>query len=539
MSLKRKRLEKSKPEKLLKQSNMTLEHNFSISQFSLTDDDLKSSLDVSICTVTDSELSIEDFLQFKPDVDIRIESDSKSLEEQSNFLLQQLLKSFEIVKVIGDGNCFFRAVLKATGNNESEHLYLRKSVTDFMQRNPFLFQNEYVTNEYIMEYSNRLKAEGIWADSLIIHATSLYLETCIEIYIPGYSKPIKVNENSCSTIFLLNSDRNHFEILMSKHFDDNEEKLVIDLKSLKDMQLKKKFLMKKNESIMLDIKKVCPNSFKFPTNGKSIYQSIYDYYCFGTLPVEIENIPRTERTKSGRIKRTQSISNFTKTCRRYCIATNRENEFSMSRLIFFAEKSGCRYTIPYEDEIKSLIHHFHRATSNHYPSSITKTKIKDAGIFWIGMNERICKELLTCACKLIFPNKSTSKVVKKYQRIISQAPYERFQTDTADVSAEIQNGIISGKILGWTTNCVLLMVKDHFAKYLWSFLIPAKDAKSVARCLKTIFDDGHIPKMLHSDNGGEFKGEVKKLLSKFGIKHVKEGHIILNVKGSLKTAIGM
>ena len=137
------------------------------------------------------------------------------------------------------------------------------------------------------------------------------------------------------------------------------------------------------------------------------------------------------------------------------------------------------------------------------------------------MNERICKELLTCACKLIYPNKSTSKVVNKYQRIISQAPYERFQTDTADLSNEIQSGIISGKVLGWTTNCVLLMVKDHFAKYLWSFLIPAKNAKSVARCLRTMFNDGHIPKMLHSDNGGEFKGEVKKLLSEYSIKHVK------------------
>lgn len=466
MNLKRKRLEESKPEKFLKQSDMTLERSHTISQFSFTDDDCIPSLDVSICTVTDSELSVQDFLQIQPEVDFILESSSKSLEEQSNSLLQELLKSFEIVKVIGDGNCFFRAVLKATDNNESEHLYLRKSVTNFMKRNSFLFQTEYVTNEYIIEYSNRLNDEGIWADSLIIHATSLYLETCIEIYIPGYSKPIKVNEDSCSTIFLLNSDRNHFEVLMSKHFDDNEEKLVIDLKSLEDIQLKKKFLMKKNENIMLDITKVCPNSFKFPTNGKSIYQSIYDYSCFGTLPIEIENIPRTERTKGGRIKRTQTISNFTKICRRYCIATNRENEFSMSRLIFFAEKGGCRYTIPYDDEIKLLIHHFHRATSNHYPSNITKAKIKDAGIFWIGMNERICKELLTCACKLIYPNKSTSKVVNKYQRITSQAPYERFQTDTADLSNEIQSGIISGKVLGWTTNCVLLMVKDHFAKYL-------------------------------------------------------------------------
>ena len=79
MNLKRKRLEESKPEKIRKQSDMALERSPTISQFSFTDDDYIPSLDVSICTVTDSELSIQDFLQIQPDVDFILES--KSLEE--------------------------------------------------------------------------------------------------------------------------------------------------------------------------------------------------------------------------------------------------------------------------------------------------------------------------------------------------------------------------------------------------------------------------------------------------------------------------
>lgn len=152
---------------------------------------------------------------------------------------------------------------------------------------------------------------------------------------------------------------------------------------------------------------------------------------------------------------------------------------------------------------------------------VTKSKLQSEGIAWIGMQTRIDCELQHCGCNLVSPTKSNSKKVLGYTRIISMSPYDRFQADTADLSSEIQKGCKEGKVLGWKKPCILFLVKDHFAKYLWSFLIQSKNAISVKTCLEQLFLDGYIPKILHTDNGSEFKGDVSKLLSKFNIKHVK------------------
>jgi len=70
-------------------------------------------------------------------------------------------------------------------------------------------------------------------------------------------------------------------------------------------------------------------------------------------------------------------------------------------------------------------------------------------------------------------------------------------------------------------NECLLTIKDHFSKYCWCFLLPDKKASSVATALEKLFDTGNIPKLMHSDNGNEFKGEVSKLLESYSIKQVK------------------
>ena len=128
------------------------------------DADSEDSLILSICTMTDSDESGRKSIldDFDEEVNI-IETSDIILREQTSLLIDELQKKFKIIGVTGDGNCFFRAILKASDNDESEHLFLRISVCQFMQNHPILFENELVKKNYVLEYSDRLKLQGTWA----------------------------------------------------------------------------------------------------------------------------------------------------------------------------------------------------------------------------------------------------------------------------------------------------------------------------------------------------------------------------------------
>jgi len=115
--------------------------------------------------------------------------------------------------------------------------------------------------------------------------------------------------------------------------------------------------------------------------------------------------------------------------------------------------------VPYENEIKGLVFDAHRSTSNHYDIKETKNKLKASGIFWIGMKKRIEKELKICSCKLMICIRSNTKKVSVYRKIDSQKPRERFQADTTVIPFMIV-----------PSKQYLLNIKDHFSRFVWSFL---------------------------------------------------------------------
>ena len=517
MGLKRKSKVTTKPEKKLKTVENSLITGCLSSSPQIEEDAYIDSLDVSICTMSKSSKSSDISSKDNEILNTSKEKDKISIEIQTQILMIELNEKFIIKRVTGDGNCFFRAILIASDNEEKEHLYLRECICNFMQKNTSLFESEEITKEFVIDYARRLKVQGEWACTMIIYATALYLDVCLEIYIPGHSKPQKFNEDSFnSTIFLLNADRNHFEVLKPIRFSGGKELLAIDIKTLKNRKVTKEKL---NHMVGPNFSSAI--SFDYPKDGKSTYQEIYDYFTLGIFPLYISEMTGEERLANGRVKKTQLKARFKEKCRSYCLVQNRLTSISMSRLVYFSAKYQTKFTIPYNNEISSIIQHCHRGQSNHYPSIVTKSKLQSEGIAWIGMQTRIDCELQHCGCNLVSPTKSNSKKVSGYTRIISMSPYDRFQADTADLSSEIQKGCKEGKVLGWKKPCILFLVKDHFAKYLWSFLIQSKNAISVKTCLEQLFLDGYIPKILHTDNGSEFKGDVSKLLSKFNIKHVK------------------
>lgn len=93
--------------------------------------------------------------------------------------------------------------------------------------------------------------------------------------------------------------------------------------------------------------------------------------------------------------------------------------------------------------------------------------------------------------------------------IIASKPMERWQADLVDVSKykSPQNGQAT----------FLLTVVDCFSKFAWVVAVRNKEAATVAAAMETIFAANGAPKIVQTDNGGEFKQEFEQLLLRFEV----------------------
>ena len=101
------------------------------------------------------------------------------------------------------------------------------------------------------------------------------------------------------------------------------------------------------------------------------------------------------------------------------------------------------------------------------------------------------------------------------QTVSVNRPLDHWQIDLIDFTAQttFNNG-----------HRFILTVIDGFTKYAWAKPIKTKHASSVAEAMRNVFDDhvlhNRLPKIIQSDNGGEFKDEVSRLLAERGIKQI-------------------
>ncbi len=108
----------------------------------------------------------------------------------------------------------------------------------------------------------------------------------------------------------------------------------------------------------------------------------------------------------------------------------------------------------------------------------------------------------------------------------------------------------------------ILTVKDHFTRYTWLRLIEDKQCATVAGnvggeiessfylfywrkrvhiyvadCMRTLFRQYNHPRILHTDNGGEFCGhEMQALLQLYNIKHITGAPYHSQTQGSVEVA---
>jgi hypothetical protein len=93
-------------------------------------------------------------------------------------------------------------------------------------------------------------------------------------------------------------------------------------------------------------------------------------------------------------------------------------------------------------------------------------------------------------------SKRVSQVFRKPVRteitpIITKKPKSQFQLDFIDLKKSTHANL---------GNRYVLTVIDHFSKYAWCFPLKTRDSDIAAQKMRELFEQGHVPKVLHADN---------------------------------------
>ena len=132
----------------------------------------------------------------------------------------------QIARVLGDGNCLFRAISKAICDTEDYHLRLRKAIAEFEADNDALFRpiHEAVHQTQFSTHLKNIKKQYTWGTNTEITAVASLLQ--VEVYVatdnyrPGVPMWIRYIPKPAS--LLMNASTSYlskYNINISHNFD--------------------------------------------------------------------------------------------------------------------------------------------------------------------------------------------------------------------------------------------------------------------------------------------------------------------------------
>ncbi len=154
--------------------------------------------------------------------------------------------------------------------------------------------------------------------------------------------------------------------------------------------------------------------------------------------------------------------------------------------------------VEFKEEVFDAIDEWHRG-NNHMGQERTWTYCKDK-YFNVSQNlvNHCCKTCIVCCKKNLVtkPTKGSRKPIK------SRTFRERFQFDLIDF-CKLRKSDPFGVLMRW-----LLVIKNQATWFIHLCALPRKRANLVAYKLQEMFGVIGYPKIMHSDNGKEFRAKV-------------------------------
>jgi transposase InsO family protein len=150
------------------------------------------------------------------------------------------------------------------------------------------------------------------------------------------------------------------------------------------------------------------------------------------------------------------------------------------------------------EEVFDAIDEWHRG-NNHMGQERTWTYCRDK---YFNITQKLVKhDWETCIvyCK---KNPATKPTKGSRKPIKSKTFRERFQFDLIDF-CKLRKRDPFGVLMRW-----ILVIKDHATGFIYLCALPRKQANLVACKLEEIFGVIGYPKIMHSDNGKEFRAKI-------------------------------
>lgn len=158
------------------------------------------------------------------------------------------------------------------------------------------------------------------------------------------------------------------------------------------------------------------------------------------------------------------------------------------------------------DDIATVLRDSHDTPqAGHLGRDKTLDRIRQ-NFYWPGMTLDIKNYVDECeTCVKVKYNQNPLKV--KLSTRVLYSPWTQLSIDTVVTQTRTKKG-----------NSCVLVVLDHYTKYLELFPVRARNGKTVVRILDTVFDRWGTPKVIITDNGKEFvNGEVASYLKARGV----------------------
>lgn len=155
--------------------------------------------------------------------------------------------------------------------------------------------------------------------------------------------------------------------------------------------------------------------------------------------------------------------------------------------------------------------------STHLGANATEEML-DQRIWFPHFRSYVVSFVNSCAvCAIKRPG---NKMIRKPPSVVmfEESPLDRVQADLIKINENHKDPD--------SHYVYILTAVDHHSKKAWAKCLKNKNAESVANILGKLFDKifaqrGTYPKLLHTDNGGEFRNEILKgITTSKGIKQI-------------------